>query len=82
MTICNMVIECGAKNGIMELNQATQEYLQKRNVDTSSYLSSDKDAQYEQEYFFDVSFLEPQVACPHNVDNVHPVSKVAGTPID
>lgn len=82
MTICNMVIECGAKNGIMELNRASEEYLQNRNVDTSYSLSSDDDAHYEHEYYFEVNNLEPQVACPHNVDNVLPVSQVTGTPID
>ncbi|MBE9573235.1 MAG: 3-isopropylmalate dehydratase large subunit, partial [Proteobacteria bacterium] len=37
---------------------------------------------FEREYEFDVSRLEPQIACPHNVDNVKPVSEVIGTRID
>jgi 3-isopropylmalate/(R)-2-methylmalate dehydratase large subunit len=44
-----------------------------------SSLSPDPDAQYVAEYIFDVSTVEPQVACPHAVDNVVPLSRVAGT---
>jgi len=44
--------------------------------------SSDPDAQYAKTLEFDVSSLEPQVACPHAVDNVKPVSEVEGTPVD
>lgn len=82
MTICNMAIECGAKNGIMEPNRATLEYLKDRNVGPFDVVVSDKDSQYEKEYLFDVKDMEPQVACPHNVDNVKPISKVEGTRID
>ena len=41
---------------------------------------SDKDAEYTQVLEYDLSKLEPQVACPHTVDNVRPVGDVAGTP--
>lgn len=42
----------------------------------------DPDAEYEQIKCFDVSGLPPQVACPHQVDNVRPISEVEGIPID
>lgn len=82
MTIANMVIECGAKNGIMEPNRATLDYLKKRGVAVFDVIKSDTDSHYEHEYHFQVHDLEPQIACPHNVDNVRPVSKVSGTHID
>lgn len=82
MTICNMAVEMGAKNGIMEPNKATLDYLKQRNVKSFEIMRSDKDSDYEKEYYFDVSDLEPQVASPHNVDNVSPINKVEGTPID
>jgi methanogen homoaconitase large subunit len=82
MTIANMVIECGAKNGIMEPNQATLNYLEERGIAGFDLFRSDSDSLYEREYEFQVHDLEPQLACPHNVDNVLPVSKVTGTHID
>jgi len=81
MTICNMAIESGAKNGIMEPNKATLQYLKDRNVEGFNVVKSDPDYEYEKEYFFDVNDMEPQVACPHNVDNVKPVSSVSGKTI-
>jgi len=41
----------------------------------------DPDARYAAEYTYDASTVEPQVACPHTVDNVVPLSQVAGIPI-
>ena len=70
MTMCNMAIESGAKNGIMEPNKATLEYLKDRNVKSFEVVKSDKDYVYEKEYDFEVDDMEPQIACPHNVDNV------------
>jgi len=82
MTICNMAIESGAKNGIMEPNKATLQYLKDRNVNSFDIVKSDVDYEYEHEYNFNVDDMEPQVACPHNVDNVKPISKVNGTTIN
>ena len=82
MTICNMAVESGAKNGIMETNHATIQYLNKRNVRNYQTFTSDKDSEYEEFYHFQVDDLQPQIACPHNVDNVYPVSRVSGKTID
>jgi methanogen homoaconitase large subunit len=82
MTMCNMAVESGAKNGIMEPNPATLDYLSKRTVSPFDVFRSDEGCLYEKEYFFEVDALEPQIACPHNVDNVYTVSKVEGTTID
>jgi 3-isopropylmalate/(R)-2-methylmalate dehydratase large subunit len=84
MTLCNMAVEMGAKNGIIEPDETTRKFLQGRvtsmpNFDT---LKSDADAVYERTVDFDVSNMEPQVACPSSVDNVKPVSEVGNVPID
>jgi len=84
MTLCNMAVEMGAKNGIIEPDNTTREYLQERvkTLPDFTALKSDKDAQYEQTVAFDVSKMEPQVACPSSVDNVKPISEVGDVPID
>ncbi|WP_414469002.1 homoaconitase large subunit [Methanobacterium sp. ACI-7] len=82
LTICNMAIELGAKNGIMEPNKNTLEYLKERNVTDFEIVKSDKDADYQKKYHFDVTGMEPQISCPHNVDNVVGISKIEGKGID
>ncbi len=82
MTICNMAVESGAKNGIMEPNSVTLKYLKDRNVGSFQNFVSDHDSIYEESHFFQVDDLQPQIACPHNVDNVYPVSRVSGETID
>ena len=85
MTMTNMAIEMGAKNGIMEPNEATIEYVCSRTGKTKDQLNivkSDKDSIYEKEFLFNVDDMEAQIACPNDVDNVKPLSQVAGTHID
>ena len=85
MTMTNMAIEMGAKNGIMKPNEATIKYVCERTGKTKDQLNifeSDKDAVYEKEFLFNVDDMEAQIACPNDVDNVKPLSQVAGTHID
>lgn len=85
MTMTNMAIEMGAKNGIMKPNEATIKYVCERtgkSKDQLNIFESDKDAVYEKEFLFDVNDMEAQIACPNDVDNVKPLSQVAGTHID
>ena len=84
MTICNMAVEMGAKNGIVEPDGITRKFLQDRVKTLSDFeaLSSDKDAAYDQTVEFNVAELEPQLACPSSVDNVKPVSEAGNVPID
>lgn len=74
-TICNMAIEAGAKNGIIEPDEKTREYLENRSIRKPLFLYSDKDANYEKIIEYDVSKLEPQVAYPHLPENTHPISE-------
>jgi 3-isopropylmalate/(R)-2-methylmalate dehydratase large subunit len=77
MTVCNMAVEMGAKNGIVEPDETTRKFLEGRiPKGTFKELKSDKDAQYEKVIDINVSDMEPQVACPASVDNVKPISKV------
>ena len=79
LTLCNMAIEMGGKNGIIEADQKTLDFLGGR---TGRTFRSDKDAVYRDEFEIDVGTIEPQVALPSVVDNVEPVSAVEGRPID
>lgn len=84
MTLCNMAVEFGAKNGIIAPDDVTAEFLKGRisQMPDLNALQSDKDAEYECVEEFDVTNLELQVACPSSVDNVKPVSEVGNVPID
>ena len=74
MTMCNMAIEMGAKTGICEPDDKTFSWLDKRTDGHYEPVYPDKDAQYVRDLSLSVDDLEPQVACPHNVDNVKPVT--------
>lgn len=82
MTLCNMAIEMGAKTGIVPPDEKTFEYLKGKAQEKYTPVYADKEAQYCDEYNFDVDDLVPQVAKPHAVDNVFNVGEVAGTPLD
>ncbi|MCW4035388.1 MAG: homoaconitase large subunit [Candidatus Bathyarchaeota archaeon] len=82
MVLANMAVEMGAKAGLIEPDQKTLDYVQARTDKPLKPLKSDADATYEKVVDVDVSDLEPQVAVPHSVDNVKPVSEVEGTKID
>ena len=84
-TMCNMAIEMGAKNGIMEPNREVINYISKRTGKKESELNivkSSPDAVYSKEMDFDITDMEPQIACPNDVDNVKDISKVEGTPVE
>ena len=76
MTICNMAVEMGAKTAYMQPNQAVLDYVSKRAVRPYEVQYTDPDFVYEESYTFDVSKIEPNLACPSSVENVHPMSEV------
>jgi homoaconitate hydratase family protein len=78
MVLANMAAEMGAKNGYFEADETTLEWLKKRARADYEIVTSDRDAAYEAVLSYDVSAVEPQVACPHTVDNVKPVTAVEG----
>ncbi len=79
MVMTNMAAEMGAKNGYFEPDALCLEWLRGRARKEFEVIYSDPDANYEAIYEYDLSSLEPQVACPHSVDNVKKVNEVAGT---
>lgn len=83
LTICNMAVEAGATSGIVPADDETIRYLRDEAGVTGNIeiINPDIDAVYSQIVEIDASNLEPQVACPHTVDNVKPVSAVEGTRI-
>jgi homoaconitase/3-isopropylmalate dehydratase large subunit len=82
MTLCNMTVEMGAKTGLINPDRVTLEYVKAVNRKPYKVLASDPDASYEKTLEVNLDKLEPQVACPHSVDNVKPVKDVEGTRID
>ena len=81
-TVCNMTIEAGAKTGIIPADEVTREYLQGRGARNGVYYRPDADARYVRSLEYDVSSLEPLVACPYSPVNVKPVSQVEPLPVD
>ncbi|MCK4649130.1 3-isopropylmalate dehydratase large subunit, partial [bacterium] len=81
-TISNMAVEMGAKAGIMEADGKTLKWLKEHSSKNPRPVKADRDARYSEVLEFDISNLEPQVAKPHRVDNVFPVSKIRGVRID
>ncbi|REE28017.1 homoaconitase large subunit [Methanothermobacter thermautotrophicus] len=82
MVLSNMAIEMGGKTGIVEPDEKTLNYVRRRSGKPWRVFKTDPDAPSLSVMEVDVSDLEPQVACPHNVDNVKPVTEVEGTEID
>ncbi|RJS88271.1 homoaconitate hydratase family protein, partial [Candidatus Bathyarchaeota archaeon] len=82
LTLTNMAVEMGAKTGIIEPDEKTHAFLGSIGHKAEAGFRSDEDAKYSETLKFDVSDLEPQIACPHRVDNVKPVSEVEGKEVD
>ncbi|SNR79453.1 3-isopropylmalate dehydratase large subunit [Desulfurobacterium atlanticum] len=81
-TICNMAIEAGAKNGIIEPDEITLEYVKGRAKRPYKLYKSDEDAEYAEVFEIDVSKIEPQVAFPHLPSNTRPVTEATHVTID
>jgi len=84
LVICNMSVEAGATSGIVPADKETFRYLTREaGVKGKIVLvSPDKDASYEQTIDIDVSKLDPQIACPHTVDNVKSIKAVKGIKVN
>jgi 3-isopropylmalate/(R)-2-methylmalate dehydratase large subunit len=69
MTLCNMAIEAGGKNGVIEADQVTKKYNQGKTSIDGKFYSSDSDARYYFKKTYDACKMEPVVAKPHSPDN-------------
>ncbi len=81
-TMCNMAIEAGAKNGIIEPDEITLQFVQGRNKRDYSLYHSDPEAEYLEVKEYDVSRLEPQVALPSLPSNTKGISELGEIHID
>ena len=87
MTMSNMAVECGAKCGLFSPDEKTAEYcgIPADDFRKDSFLQSlhgDPDAVYERTLTYRAEDLVPVMACPSQVDNIRPVSEIAGIPVD
>lgn len=79
-TMANMALEAGAKCGLFGADEKTAAYFDMPLQDLT-WINPDEDAHYERVITYDLSEIDPLLACPQGVDNVHPASEVAGTKV-
>ena len=82
LTMSNMAIEAGGKNGIIAPDDKTLDYVKRRAKRDYQVLASDSDARYAKVIEYDVSKLEPVVSFPHLPENTRPISEVGNVTID
>jgi 3-isopropylmalate/(R)-2-methylmalate dehydratase large subunit len=82
MTMANMAIEAGAKNGIFAPDEVTREYVEPRAKRSFEFYESDPDATYAEVITYDVGDIEPQVAFPFLPENTKGISEVGNVPVD
>ena len=82
MTLCNMVIEAGGKNGVIAPDRVTLDYVKQRTNKPFETVTPDPDARYHSLRVYRTRDLEPVVAKPHSPDNKARVREVQGTKLD
>lgn len=82
LTMANMAIEAGAKNGIFAVDAKTEEYVQNATDKPYTIYASDPDAEYAQTITIDMAEIEPQVAFPHLPSNTRPISRVGDISVE
>lgn len=81
-TICNMAIECGAKNGIFPVDEKTLEYVNGRSEREYKVFEADEDAEYNRIITVDLSTLKSTVAFPHLPENTRTFDDIPEIKID
>ncbi len=82
LTMCNMVIEAGAKNGIIAPDKITLDYMKELGNSSYKVYESDKNAEYSDIVEIDCKDIEPQVALPPLPENSRPISEVDNMRVD
>lgn len=82
LTISNMAIEAGGKNGIFPVDEKTEEYMRNHSDRRWKVFEADPDAVYDQTVTIDLSALRPTVSFPHLPENTHTVDEVGDIKID
>jgi 3-isopropylmalate/(R)-2-methylmalate dehydratase large subunit len=82
LSMANMAIEAGAKNGVFPSDEKVAVYLRGRTTRRWEHVAADPDAVYEAAVSIDVSDMQPLVAFPHLPENVRPVREAGEVRID
>lgn len=83
LVLCNMSVEAGATSGIVPADEETIRYLREAGVkEEIEFFNAENDAKYCHIVEINADELVPQIACPHTVDNVKPITEVEGRKID
>ncbi|HKK46385.1 MAG TPA: aconitase/3-isopropylmalate dehydratase large subunit family protein [Balneolaceae bacterium] len=82
MTLTNMVIEAGGKNGVVEPDIKTETYVRERTDKYFEPVFSDTDADYHSVYRYNLEDMVPMVAKPHSPDNKATAIELEGTKLD
>ncbi len=82
LTISNMAIEAGAKNGIFEVDEQTIAYIKERSDREFTVFNADMDAPYDEIYEIDLSQIKSTVAFPHLPENTKTFDEIGDIPID
>ena len=82
LTMCNMAIEAGGKNGIIVPDEITGQYVAGRAKREYKFYSSDKNARYAEIKEYDCSKIPPTVSCPHLPSNTRPAAELSDVTVD
>jgi len=82
LTIANMAIEAGAKNGIFEVDEQTVAYVKERSDREMLIFKADEDAEYDATYEIDLSKIRSTVAFPHLPENTRTFDEIGDVKID
>ena len=82
LTIANMAIEAGAKNGIFEVDEETERYVKERSTRAYKSYKADEDAVYDETYEIDLSTIKSTVAFPHLPENTKTFDQIGEIAID
>ncbi len=82
MTLCNMVIEAGGKNGVIAADEKTTEYVKSRSKKAFTPVQNDRDSKFIAEKRYDVSKMTPLVAKPHSPENVEAAENLSDVKVD
>lgn len=82
LTVCNMAIEAGAKNGIFEVDEKTVSYINEHSDREIKVFKADDDAKYDAVYEIDLSKIKSTVAFPHLPENTHTFDEIGDIKID
>lgn len=82
LCMANMAIEAGAKNGVFDYDEKTEQYAKEHGCAEWTVYKADEDAEYTATYEIDLSAIEPTVSLPHLPENAKPVSDVGEITID